>query len=70
MSNVYIKTGQRYLTKGGWKAVVCDDEFCTVYHEVNGGCLYSHTVTGQIRSNSVADNFSLQYLLVPLESEF
>ena len=65
-----IKVGQRYLTKGGWRAVVCDEGFCTVYHEINAGCLYSHDKNGEIRSGTVGDEYSLEFLLTPLGSEF
>lgn len=54
-----IKVGQRYITNGGWQAVVCNDSFCTVFHEVNGGVLYSHNKDGTVRSGSVGREYDL-----------
>lgn len=42
-----FKTGQMYLTKGGWIAIWCLNG--TVFHNVNGGKLYTHNdVNGKV----------------------
>lgn len=58
-----MKDGDLFLTKGGWIAVWCP---VSVYHNINGGRLYTHTQDGKVTSSSVGSEYDLEYKLVRL----
>lgn len=66
--NKHFKTGKRFITNGGWNAVICWEDVGTVFHEVNGGVLYTHNVNnGTVRSREVGPEYDLRYVLIELE---
>ena len=69
MSKKFIRIGEQYVTNGGWKAVVCNNDY-TVFHDIDGGKLFSHNSDGRIRSSTVNDDYTLAFLLIPMEREF
>lgn len=55
-----FKTGEMFLTKGGWLAVWC--LYNTVFHNLNGGQLYTHNDSnGEVKSGSVGSEYDLEY---------
>lgn len=53
--------GDLFLTKGGWLAIWCP---FSVYHNINGGVLYTHGEDGKVRSSTVGAEYDLEYKLV------
>lgn len=51
-----FQTGDVFVTRGGWTAVWCPT---SVYHEVNGGVLYTHDETGAVTSKTVGKEYDL-----------
>ncbi len=51
-----FQTGDIFTTRGGWTAVWCPT---SVYHEVDGGVLYSHNDDGTVRSSTVGKDYDL-----------
>ena len=58
-----MKNGDMFLTKGGWIAIWGPG---SVFHQINGGRLYSHNDDGTVRSESVGVEYDLEYRLVRL----
>lgn len=51
-----FKTGQVFKTRGGWEAIWSP---IGVYHQINGGVLYTHDQLGRVTSLTVGDDYDL-----------